>query len=184
MALTLPRVVARTATCVCLRGAGTQMRCNSGTRTLQLALIRPQWARTCVGGDLRRERWTLKKGRDAKMITRLHDVADLRRRVGGTANRHEEWLIDEASRDSFPASDPASSTQPGSIVNERYADAARERETVCGNSPLDRCLPNCRHQDSAAAECCRLDSTSTGRSFARCFTSTTRAWCGSQYCPD
>jgi len=60
---------------------------------------------------------------------------DLRRRVGGTANRHEEWLIDEASRDSFPASDPASSTQPGSIVNERYADAARERETVCGNSP-------------------------------------------------
>jgi len=134
IALTLPRVVARTATCVCLRGAGTQMRCNSGTRTLQLALIQPHRAHP-ASVDVCGERWTLKKGRDAKMITRLHDVADLRRRVGGTANRHEEWLIDEASRDSFPASDPASSTQPGSIVNERYADAARERETVCGNSP-------------------------------------------------
>jgi len=44
-------------------------------------------------------------------------------------------LIDEASRDSFPASDPASSTQPGSIVNERYADAAREAEIGCGNFP-------------------------------------------------
>jgi len=60
---------------------------------------------------------------------------DSRSRLADNANRHEEWLIDEASRDSFPASDPASSTQPGSIVNERYADAARERETVCGNSP-------------------------------------------------
>ena len=105
------------------------MRCNSGTRTLQLALIQPHRAHP-ASVDICGERWTLKKGRDAKMITRLHDVADLRRRVGGTANRHEEWLIDEASRDSFPASDPASSTQPGSIVNERYADAARERETV------------------------------------------------------
>ena len=102
IALTLPRVVARTATCVCLRGAGTQMRCNSGTRTLQLALIQPHRAHP-ASVDICGERWTLKKGRDAKMITRLHDVADLRRRVGGTANRHEEWLIDEASRDSFPA---------------------------------------------------------------------------------
>jgi hypothetical protein len=69
------------------------------------------------------------------MSTRLHDDADLRRYVDGNANRHEEWLLDEASRDSFPASDPASSTQPGSIVNERYADAAREAETGCGNFP-------------------------------------------------
>lgn len=36
-------------------------------------------------------------------------------------NEHEEWLIDEAMRDSFPASDPASPIQPGSIVSERYA---------------------------------------------------------------
>ncbi len=34
---------------------------------------------------------------------------------------HEEWLVDEAMRDSFPASDPASPIQPGRIVNERYA---------------------------------------------------------------
>lgn len=39
--------------------------------------------------------------------------------------RHDEWLVDEANRDSFPASDPASSTQPGSIVGERYASGAR-----------------------------------------------------------
>ena len=38
-----------------------------------------------------------------------------------TASRHAEWLMDEAIRDSFPASDPASSSQPGSIVYERYA---------------------------------------------------------------
>ena len=69
------------------------------------------------------------------MIARLHDDADLRRYVDGNANRHEEWLLDEASRDSFPASDPASSTQPGSIVNERYANAG-ETEIGCGNFPV------------------------------------------------
>ena len=42
------------------------------------------------------------------------------------AARHDEWLVDEAIRDSFPASDPASSTQPGSIVNQRYARNAGE----------------------------------------------------------
>ena len=36
---------------------------------------------------------------------------------------HSEWLIDEAIRDSFPASDPASTSQPGSIVSERYAES-------------------------------------------------------------
>ena len=41
------------------------------------------------------------------------------------ATRHDEWLMDEGIRGSFPASDPASSSQPGSLVNERYA--ARER---------------------------------------------------------
>jgi hypothetical protein len=39
----------------------------------------------------------------------------------GHVTRHEEWLMDEAIRDSFPASDPASFSQPGSIVYERYA---------------------------------------------------------------
>jgi hypothetical protein len=68
------------------------------------------------------------------MNTRPHDFAASRRRVGCDGDRHEEWLMDEASRDSFPASDPASSTQPGSIVNERYADAVPETETVSGNT--------------------------------------------------
>lgn len=41
-----------------------------------------------------------------------------------TRARHEEWLIDEAIRDSFPASDPASTSQPGSIAHARYAESA------------------------------------------------------------
>jgi hypothetical protein len=45
---------------------------------------------------------------------------------GDAAIGHDEWLVDEAILGSFPASDPASSAQPGSIVNERYADASLE----------------------------------------------------------
>jgi hypothetical protein len=37
----------------------------------------------------------------------------------------EEWLLDDAIDDTFPASDPVSHNQPGSILNIRYA--ARER---------------------------------------------------------
>jgi hypothetical protein len=48
------------------------------------------------------------------------DDADYRYDIEETT-RHEEWLVDEGNRDSFPASDAASSTQPGSIVNRRYA---------------------------------------------------------------
>lgn len=29
---------------------------------------------------------------------------------------HEEWLLDEASEESFPASDPSSSANPGSTL--------------------------------------------------------------------
>ena len=36
----------------------------------------------------------------------------------------EEWLLDDAIDDTFPASDPVSHNQPGSILNARYA--ARE----------------------------------------------------------
>ena len=42
-----------------------------------------------------------------------------------TRAAHNEWLVDEAIDDSFPASDPVASGQPGSIVNMRYA--AQER---------------------------------------------------------
>jgi hypothetical protein len=34
---------------------------------------------------------------------------------------HNEWLVDEAIRQTFPASDPISPSQPGSLVSERYA---------------------------------------------------------------
>ena len=49
-------------------------------------------------------------------------------RIDGLLERrsqHEEWLIDEAIRGSFPASDPASTSQPGSIAHGRYAEPAR-----------------------------------------------------------
>ena len=38
---------------------------------------------------------------------------------------HAEWLMDVGISDSFPASDPASSSQPGSLAYERYALVAR-----------------------------------------------------------
>ena len=46
--------------------------------------------------------------------------------------RHEEWLIDEAIRDSFPASDPASTSQPGSLASERYAKRVTAQEPLPG----------------------------------------------------
>ena len=42
--------------------------------------------------------------------------------------RHEEWLIDEAIRGSFPASDAASTSQPGSIAHARYAEPSRHAD--------------------------------------------------------
>ena len=41
--------------------------------------------------------------------------------------RHEEWLLDDAIDDTFPASDAIALGQPGSSVNLRYA--ALERHT-------------------------------------------------------
>jgi hypothetical protein len=42
-----------------------------------------------------------------------------------TGAGHDEWLVDEAIDDTFPASDPVSHGQPGSIVNVRYAALER-----------------------------------------------------------
>ena len=55
------------------------------------------------------------------MSTGRCDATDARAQDAANGTRHEEWLMDEAIRDSFPASDPASSSQPGSIAYERYA---------------------------------------------------------------
>ena len=44
-----------------------------------------------------------------------------------SGEQHEEWLLDDAIDDTFPASDPVSHGQPGSIVNLRYK--AREVPT-------------------------------------------------------
>ena len=38
-----------------------------------------------------------------------------------SSEQHEEWLLDDAIDDTFPASDPVSHGQPGSIVNLRYS---------------------------------------------------------------
>jgi hypothetical protein len=54
-------------------------------------------------------------------ISRRHDDTDPRPAASAAAARHDEWLMDEGIRDSFPASDPTSSSQPGSLVGQRYA---------------------------------------------------------------
>lgn len=43
------------------------------------------------------------------------------RRAALSGEQHEEWLLDDAIDDTFPASDPVSLGQPGSSVNLRYA---------------------------------------------------------------
>jgi hypothetical protein len=55
-------------------------------------------------------------------------------RLAGASGSREEWLLDDAIDDTFPASDPVSPGQPGSIVNLRYAAlerrAARARKAA------------------------------------------------------
>ena len=50
---------------------------------------------------------------------------DRRADAGREAERYVEWLVDESIRMSFPASDPASTSQPGSAVYERYVELDR-----------------------------------------------------------
>src|SRR4051812_48405753 len=38
-----------------------------------------------------------------------------------SSEQHDEWLLDDAIDDTFPASDPVSHAQPGSTVNLRYS---------------------------------------------------------------
>ena len=59
------------------------------------------------------------------MMGSIHDgERTLAPHLSSYASQHDEWLLDEAIRGSFPASDPASASQPGSIVNKRYARVA------------------------------------------------------------
>ena len=53
--------------------------------------------------------------------------------------RHEEWLLDDAIDDTFPASDPVAIGQPGSIVNMRYAaQEGPRRDRASDSSALGR----------------------------------------------
>ena len=61
-------------------------------------------------------------------ISTQQDNRDSAAGAAGARSQHNEWLMDEGIRDSFPASDPTSSSQPGSLVGERYA--RRERATT------------------------------------------------------
>lgn len=56
-----------------------------------------------------------------------------------SANGRDEWLLDDAIDDTFPASDPVSHSQPGSIVNRRYA-AREHRARTARHRRTDRTL--------------------------------------------
>jgi hypothetical protein len=53
---------------------------------------------------------------------------------------HDEWLIDEALAETFPASDPPAPAQPGSTVGSHYAARARDAGRI-GTEPLKALLP-------------------------------------------
>ena len=40
---------------------------------------------------------------------------------------HDEWMIDEAIEETFPASDTPTPLRPGSLASERYGKAAARR---------------------------------------------------------
>ncbi|HVE48121.1 MAG TPA: hypothetical protein VNG69_00725 [Casimicrobiaceae bacterium] len=46
--------------------------------------------------------------------------------------KHNEWLIDESIRGTFPASDPVGASQPGSLPNRRYAAQDRSLQAQRG----------------------------------------------------
>lgn len=64
------------------------------------------------------------------MITRVYTPAS-------SSEPREEWLLDDAIDDTFPASDPVSHGQPGSLVNLRYAALQGNRRSIA----RDRAMP-------------------------------------------
>jgi hypothetical protein len=51
------------------------------------------------------------------------------------ATLHDEWMIDEAIAETFPASDPIAVGQPGSLLSVRYGAVARQASARRGASP-------------------------------------------------
>ena len=69
---------------------------------------------------------------ESKPRVKLHHEAVASRRAHG----HEERMIDESVEQSFPASDPSSTSQPGSIVSRRYAAMSDVSRTSSGSASL------------------------------------------------
>lgn len=71
-------------------------------------------------------------------VSRLDKIAGIMRTYASSSTAslegHEEWLLDDAIADTFPASDPVSHSQPGSIVNTRYA--SHESRDAHGAAPV------------------------------------------------
>jgi hypothetical protein len=55
-----------------------------------------------------------------------------------SGERHEEWLLDDAIDDTFPASDAVALGQPGSSVNLRYAALERHSGRRRSRKPKTR----------------------------------------------
>ena len=64
------------------------------------------------------------------MNVNLSNERDRRAHARRESERYEEWLLDESIKMSFPASDPASTSQPGSVVYERYLELDRLSGTM------------------------------------------------------
>jgi hypothetical protein len=56
---------------------------------------------------------------------KIHDVDAPAARPGTPG--HDEWIIDEAIEETFPASDTPTPVRPGSLASERYGRAAARR---------------------------------------------------------
>jgi len=60
----------------------------------------------------------------------------VRRGARRRARAYEERIIDGSVEESFPASDPSSSSQPGSIAAQSYSFARRRRQEANWIVPL------------------------------------------------
>ena len=64
------------------------------------------------------------------------ELPDLSAAENGPAARpdspdHDEWLMDEAIKETFPASDPPSPSLPGSSIAVRHQEEEQERRRGC-----------------------------------------------------